>query len=377
MSRRPVVVLEALSVRSEPTGVAGAAGDLVTALAASDRGLDFVIVAAAPDAFAGVAGRPGWRVVVGPAAGGDLRRAWYVQRGMPALCRAVGADVLHCLQPVAPARPGCGLAVTVHDLAWRVLPQVVRRSRRLYYDAVIPRGWRSADLLLASSAATAAGLASAFPDLATRIRVTPLGTPTWIGRTPLPAPGGAQRPYFLFVGAREPRKNLPRLLDAYERLVAGCGAQAPGLVLAGPEGWLDGPLRERLARPALQGHVDIRGYCEPAALRALYGGALALVFPSLLEGFGLPILEAMACGLPVLTSDCGATAEVAGHAALLVDPHDTGAMHLALARLADDALLRARLAAGGPQRAREWTWERTADLTTGAYREILRLPRRR
>ena len=106
----------------------------------------------------------------------------------------------------------------------------------------------------------------------------------------------------------------------------------------------------------------------------MYGSALALVFPSLLEGFGLPILEAMACGVPVLTSDRGATAEVAGDAALLVDPHDTGALHLAMSRLADEGPLRARLSAGGRQRAREWTWERTADLTTGAYREILRSP---
>ncbi|MBK7772103.1 MAG: glycosyltransferase family 4 protein [bacterium] len=179
------------------------------------------------------------------------------------------------------------------------------------------------------------------------------------------------------MGAREPRKNLPRLLDAYERLVAGRGSASPDLVLAGPDGWLDGPLRERLARPGLAGRVEIRGYCEPAELRSLYGGALALVFPSLLEGFGLPILEAMACGLPVLTSDRGATAEVAGDAALLVDPHDTGALHLAMGRLADEAPLRARLAAGGPRRAREWTWDRTADLTTAAYREILRLPHRR
>lgn len=369
MSARPVVVLEALAARERPTGVAGAIEDLVRALAARDRGFAFVVVSAAPAAFGWLAGVPHWRVAP-VAADGDLRRAWFLQSGLPALCRAERATLLHCLQPVAPARPPCGQLVTVHDLGWRALPGSVQRGRRLYYDAFVPPGLRRADLLLASSQATAGHLRAEFPALAPRVRVTPLGTPGWVAATSAAAGAAPTRPYFLFVGTREPRKNLPRLLDAYTALVADRGESAPDLLLVGPGGWLDGPLRERLERPLLRGRVTTRGWCEREVLRALYEGAVALAYPSLLEGFGLPILEAMACGVPVLTASGGATGEVAGRDALLVDPRDTGALAAALARLADDPALRARLREAGPAHASAWSWESTADLTTAAYEEV-------
>jgi glycosyltransferase involved in cell wall biosynthesis len=378
MTARPTIVLEALSVREQPTGVAGSILELVRALAARDRGFSFVVAAASREPFAHLAGVPHWRVAVCPDVERNLDRAWFIQRRLPALCREAGAGLLHSLQLVAPVRPCCPLVVTVHDLAWREFPGVVQRPRRLYYDIVVPAGLRRARLILASSEATGRHLAAHFPRLAERVRVTPLGTPTWIfeaAEPPLEA--STSRPFFLFVGALEPRKNLPRLLEAYERLLDVHGDQTPDLRLVGPDGWLMAPLRERLARPALRGRVVVRGYCDRRELRRLYGTAVALVFPSLHEGFGLPVLEAMACGLPVLTADRGALAEVAGQDALLVDPLDVGAIAAALERLLTDAGLRARLQRGGPARARHWDWERTADLTTAAYAEILSGPRRR
>ncbi len=367
MSGRPRIVLEALAVHGRPTGVAGAAVDLVTALAARDRGFDFVVVAAGAGPFAAVAGRPGWRVVVPPGVATGAGRALFRRRGLAELCRREGAAALHALQPVAPARAPCPLLVTVHDVAWRDLPGAVPWRRRLYYDLTIPAGLRRAALVLASSEATAALLARHFPAVAARVRVTPLGTPAWVRDTaPGPLPPGA-RPFFLFVGTREPRKNLPRLLDAYADLLAARGGDAPDLVLAGPDGWQGRPLRRSLGRPELRGRVRVEGWCDRPALKALYAAARALVFPSLQEGFGLPVLEAMACGLPVLTSAAGALAEVAAAQALLVDPRDRAALTAALGRLAADDALCARLRAGGPARAALWTWERTADLTTEAY----------
>jgi glycosyltransferase involved in cell wall biosynthesis len=378
VTARPTIVLEALSVREQPTGVAGAVMDLVRALAARDRGFDFVIAAASPAPFAEVACVPHWRVVHCPGADSDLRRPWFIQRGLPAFCRGIGADLLHSLQLVAPARTPCPLVVTVHDLAWRELPGMVPRSRRLYYGIVVPAGLRRARLLLASSTETARHLAADFPGTAPRVRVTPLGTPTWILEEGEPvAPAPPVRPFLLFVGTREPRKNLPRLLDAYEKLLAERGDAAPDLRLVGPAGWLMGPLDERLGRPSLRERVTVQGYCDRPELRRLYATAEALVFPSLSEGFGLPVLEAMACGLPVLTSNRGALAEVAGDDALLVDPLDVGAMAEALGRLVADGDLRDRLRRGGPERARQWDWARTADLTAAAYEEILGGPGRR
>lgn len=369
MTARPLIVLEALAVRGRPTGVAGGARELVTALAAQDRGCDFVVMAGNGTAFADLAGRPGWSVRVVDAADA-LRREWARQVLLPSACRRLGAALVHALQPVAPWAAPCPVVLTVHDLAWRTLPEVIAQPRRAWLRAAVPVSLGRARLLLANSRTTAEALAAAFPRLAARVREVPHGTPVWAleGTGPREAPPG--RGFFLWVGTLEPRKNLPRLLDAYEMLLARTLGEAPDLCLAGPPGWGLGPVAERLARPALAGRVRLTGWCGPDELRALYATATALVFPSLDEGFGLPVLEAMGCGLPVLTADRGATAEVAGGDALLVDPRDTAALAEAMARLAGDPALRERLARAGRLRAAAWTWERTADLTAAAYAEI-------
>jgi glycosyltransferase involved in cell wall biosynthesis len=263
--------------------------------------------------------------------------------------------------------------LTVHDLAWRTMPEVVGQPRRSWLGVVVPPSLARARLLLANSQATADALSGNFPAHAAKVRVVPHGTPSWALKvSPAEQPAPSARPFFLFVGTLEPRKNLPRLLAAYEKLLAMTDGQAPDLVLAGPGGWSMGPLLERLSRPALQGRVTRRGWLPDVELRRLYATALALVFPSLDEGFGLPVLEAMACGLPVLTSGCGALAEVAGPDAILVDPRDVDDLARGMQRLAGDPALRERLSVAGPARAAQWTWARTADLTTAAYAEITR-----
>lgn len=373
---RPVVVIEALSIRDRSTGVGQGAVELLRELAGRDRGLDFVVVAGSGTPLAWLADRPGWRLCV---AGGPRRgpREWARQVMVPALCRDVGASALHCLQPVAAFGAPCPVLLTVHDLAWRTMPEVIDQPRRSWLRAVIPPSLRRSSLLLANSEATATALRREFPPQAPRVRSVPHGTPGWALAKAASGAGGARaaqpgrRPFFLFVGTMEPRKNLPRLLDAYELLVAGQAASCPDLCLAGPPGWGLGAVRERLAHPSLAGRVRVMGWCDDATLRELYDTALALVFPSLDEGFGLPILEAMACRLPVLTADRTATAEVAGAAALLVDPLSVPDIAAAMAALAADPGLRARLAAAGASRVAAWTWARTAELTAAAYAEVL------
>jgi glycosyltransferase involved in cell wall biosynthesis len=169
--------------------------------------------------------------------------------------------------------------------------------------------------------------------------------------------------FLLFVGTREPRKNLPRLLDA----VASLGAEAPPLVLVGPHGW--GPdITEQLASMPVPPRE--LGFVAAARLHDLYAAATVVCYPSLREGFGLPVLEAMAQGTPVVTSAGTATEEVAGDAGVLVDPLDTGSIAHAIADLLDDPERSARLGELGRRRAGELTWERCASAHVEIYREV-------
>ncbi len=373
--RRPVVVLDALLLRPRPTGVGRSILELTTALAAEDRGLDFVVLATHPEMLAAIAARPGWRVLGCPAAvGGTLRKAVFTQVRLPGLLRTLKADLLHCLQFVAPLGAPCPVVVTVHDLGYLRFPDTVEEPRRSYYRLFVPRSLRRAAAVVCNSEATSADVRARFPVVAGRVRTTPFGAPSWVWSMTPPALARAEDAPFLFVGTLEPRKNLERLLRAYRLFRQerrGRVGTVPALVLVGGRGWNDRGLRVLIGELCAEGALQLHDYCEPSELWRHYGSAGALLFPSLHEGFGLPILEAMAAGLPVLTADCGAMAEIAGDAALLVDPRDESAIAAALHRLCDDAALRRDLALRGRERAREWTWQRTAAATAQCYREVL------
>jgi|GEM_PF-285690 len=386
MADRPHVVLEALQVRENPAGTGRGIIDLCVALAARDRGLDFTVLTTTAGLFRELEGKTGWAVREIPTARrGALRKALYTQFGLPNLLRELGADLLHCLQFVAPLRPPCPLVATVHDLAWLDFPGTIEEPRRSYYRWLVPRSLAKADALVTNSEATTRETIRHFPGTAAKIFTTPHGTPRWVLERmdrpdPVTIPQSVTPPYFLFVGTREPRKNLVRLLAAYGEFLgsAAVGAAPPGsvphLVLVGGRGWKDASVRSTLGQWADEDSVTILDYCDDDVLWGLYRGAQALVFPSLNEGFGLPILEAMAAGLPVLTSDRGGTAEVAGSDALLVNPENVAEIGKAMERLAFDGELRARLGVAGPDRARQWSWARTADLTVDVYNELLDRP---
>jgi glycosyltransferase involved in cell wall biosynthesis len=199
------------------------------------------------------------------------------------------------------------------------------------------------------------------------------------GRSPTepaePASGPAPA-YLLYVGTLQPRKNLSRLIEAFARL-AGAPAFADvqqsdslRLVLAGRRGWLYDDLVAQVERLGLAGRVFFPGYVADADLPALYSGALAFVFPSLYEGFGLPVLEAGACGVPVITSNTSSLPEVAGDAALLVDPHDVDAIAEAMYRLVTDEALRAELVRRGFENVKRFSWEKCARETLAVLEEV-------
>jgi glycosyltransferase involved in cell wall biosynthesis len=170
--------------------------------------------------------------------------------------------------------------------------------------------------------------------------------------------------YLLYVGRLEPRKNLPRLLDAYRRLV-GRTPSLPPLILAGAPGW-----HWRETEPAIRrlgSAVKMLGYVAEDDLPALYAQARIFVYPSLYEGFGIPVLEALACGTPTITSNRSSTAEVAGGAAELVDPYDVADISAAIGRLLDNDLRRDELRRKGLARAAQFSWDRTATLTRDSY----------
>lgn len=372
---RPRVAIDALLLRPRPTGVGRAILDWTRALAARDHGLDFIVLCTHPELLDHLAERPGWTLAPCPAArGGTLRKAAWTQARLPGLLRELGADLLHTMQFIAPLRSPCPRVVTVHDLGYLRFPHTVEQPRSTYYRLLVPRSLAAAAAVVTNSRATRDDVRARFPGLGDRVVATPFGRPQWVDHQPAHPSHRPERAPFLFVGTLEPRKNLEGLLGAYGDFLAerrDSGRFSPDLVLVGGRGWRDSGIRAVLAPLVAGGHVTVQDYCGPEELWRRYGLARALLFPSLHEGFGFPILEAMQANLPVMTSDRGAMAEVAGDAALLVDPESRTRMVAALHRLADDPSLREDLAARGRRRCAEWDWSRTAADTVAVYRRIL------
>ncbi len=295
-----------------------------------------------------------------------LYEAWHLAR-RPAVQHATGpVDVIHATGVAVPPK-SAPLVVTVHDLAYVRDPGQFTRKGRRFFEQALRLTRRDADVVLCSSEATRRDCIDAgFDPL--RLRVVPLGVRAErVGEGDVAATVaryGLRRPYVLSVGTHEPRKNLPALIEAFRRL----GRDDLDLVLVGPAGWhvdLDAavaPIAER---------VRVLGFVPAVDRDALYGGAAVFCYPSTFEGFGLPVLEAMAQGTPVVTSAGTATEEAAGDAGIVVDPHDPAAIAAGLATVLDDEVLAARLRADGVARAAAFTWDRTAALTLEAYRSVL------
>jgi glycosyltransferase involved in cell wall biosynthesis len=299
----------------------------------------------------------------------------YEQLGLPLAGRRLGLDVFHfCDQAASAFAPAARTVVTVHDLAMARLPETFGR-RRARYKAVMTRlAVSRAVLAIADSAATKDDLVALLGADPATVRVVPLGVePRFAAAGEADAADaatalGLAAPYLLYVGRLEPRKNLPVLVDAYAAARRRHGVTA-SLVLAGSPGWLDEDLPGRAAAAGVGEHVRLIGHVADRLLPGLLHGAVAVAYPSRYEGFGLPVLEAMAAGSPVVTSTVSSLPEVAGDATLLVDPDDTDGLAEALGRLAGDEALRARLSSAGRARAATFTWERTAAETVAVYLE--------
>ncbi|MGB9723986.1 MAG: glycosyltransferase family 4 protein [Chloroflexia bacterium] len=279
-------------------------------------------------------------------------------------------DLFYSPDFVLPPQLGGRRLLTVHDLAFLVHPECAVPSLGWYLRRAVPRSIARADLLLADSEHTRQDLIRLLGVAPERVEVLYPGVePAFrpLERAALEearARYGLPERFLLTVGTIEPRKNLPRLLEALSGLPE---ALRLPLIVVGRPGWLYQATFAAVERYGLQGEVRFLGFVPQEDLPALYNLALALLYPSRYEGFGLPPLEAMACGTPVLTSRVSSLPEVVGEAAVLVDPADVSSIREGLRRLLEDADLRAHLREQGLARAREFTWEKSA----GRLREII------
>lgn len=301
-----------------------------------------------------------------------LRIAWE-HAALPLAARRDRLDLFHGPMTVLPRFLPCPSVVTVHDLAFLRWPEQVPARRYRYLAAGVRAATKRAARIIAVSASTKADITALLDVDPSRVAVTHLGVDARF-RPPSPEARAAFReqqeldkPYVLAVGNLEPRKNLPALLRAFARLAP----EVPhDLVLVGAEGWLTGEIHATLDVLRLGGRVRMTGFVGDDELPIWYGAADLFVFPSRYEGFGLPVVEAMACGTPVITSNLSSLPEVAGDAAVLVDPADDAAIADGMRRVLTDGDLAGELRRRGRGHAAGFTWERTAEQTVAVYREV-------
>ena len=284
-------------------------------------------------------------------------------------------DVYHSPDFIPPQRGGRRHVITVHDLNFLHYPQYLTDESRRYYNDQIEWAVRHADHILADSEASRQDMVTMLGVPAEKITVHMLGVDESFRPLPDADIAEARRTlelperYLLFVGTFEPRKNLVGLLEAYQMLVQRLPG-APPLVLAGNRGWLFDETMARIEALQLGDRVLWREGISQALMPALYNGAVALVTPSFYEGFGLPALEAMACGTVPIVSNRSSLPEVVGNVGLQVEPEDTAGIADALEQAVSDDAWRAHMAAAGLARARTFTWAKTAQITRAVYEAV-------
>ncbi len=276
-------------------------------------------------------------------------------------------DVLFVPSHVLPLYCPVPAVVTVHDLGYYHHPEAHRNFDRWYLSWTTQRHTRVAAHILADSLATKQDLVEVYKSTPDQISVVYLGRDETLKRTEdlhiidqTKSKYGIEGDYVLYLGTLQPRKNLVRLIEAFQQALTTTGQPDLKLVIAGKKGWLYNDIFQQVTKLGLVNRVVFPGYVDDSDKSALLSGALLYAFPSLYEGFGLPVLEAMACGVPVLTSNISSLPEVAGEATLLVNPYDTAEISEALVQLIQSSDLRQRLVRQGFQQIENFSWQSAA-----------------
>jgi len=297
------------------------------------------------------------------------------QQLLPGLARRAGVQLVHSLASTAPLRGRFRRVVTIHDLLYRMVPDAHFGLLGLGMRVLIPSAAHRSHRVIVDSQSTRADVRRHLRVPDRKIDVVELGVGTMFAGTPEPEPalrerhGLGARDVVLSVSAKRPHKNLLRLLDAVASLP---GATRPVLVIPGYATPHERALRQHAARLGIAQDVRFPGWISDAELEGLYALSALFIFPSLYEGFGLPVLEAMRRGVPVACSDRSSLPEIAGDAALLFDPDDTAAMSAAMRRVLADTALAERLRAAGIRQASRFSWAATARETAASYERAMR-----
>jgi len=302
----------------------------------------------------------------------------WTQTTLARRCAAWRADVLLAALTIGPVRGEVPFVSVVHDLTPWSHPEWHAARTLVGFLPLWERTAEQAARLVCVSQTTADDLQRRYPETAPRVRVVLNGVDPEL--TPGTDPAAAEmtrrrfaqgRRYILYLGTLEPRKNVETLVGACERLWSARRSR-PDLVLAGGVGWKTSNLHRRIARSPFRDKIHVTGYAPREVARELYRGAEVFVFPSLAEGFGLPLLEAMACGAPAVASTAPALREVGGDVALYADPRDTEAFARQIERALEDTSLAEQLRRAGPERARAFSWNDAGRQTAAVLREAAR-----
>jgi len=377
----PAVGIDYTAAYEQGAGIGRYVRELVRALAAQDAVTPYRLFVAGAERAA-LPPAPGPNFTWKPTRVSPLwfARLWHRARlPLPVELFAGRVALFHATDfTLPPVLPGVPTLLTVHDLSFVRAPETSTPVLKAYLDRVVPRSVRRAAHVLADSQATKDDLIALYRTPPEKITVLlsgvnrefrPVTDPAALAdvRAHYGIPPGVR--YVFSIGTVQPRKNYARLIAALAALGDDCADVH--LVIAGGRGWLEGPIYRAVEEHGLAARAHFVGFARDEDLPALYSGAACLAYPTLYEGFGFPVLEAMACGIPVVTSNISSLPEVAGDAALLVDPYDVPALSDALRRLLTDASLRAALVERGVRQAAGFTWERAARELRAVYRWLL------
>ncbi len=377
----PAIAIDYTPAWEQTAGIGRYARELTAALALQDQAKTFRLFVAGTS-LANLPPAPAANFTWQPTflAPRWLARLWHRARfPLPVEVFTGRIDLFHATDFVLPPTlPTTRKLLTVHDLSFARVPETASPPLKAYLDAVVPRSVSHADHILADSEATKRDLVDLYRTPAKKVTVLYSGVDkryrqindTAVLESMRAKYGLSGVKYVLSVGTVQPRKNYARVIEALALLRAS--GQDLHYAIAGGKGWLDDEIHQAIERTGMNSFVHLLGFVADEDLPALYNGARLLVLPSLYEGFGFPVLEAMACGTPVITSEISSLPEVAGEAALLVDPYDVDAIAKAMVALDNDKALRARLAEAGFEQAARFSWERSAAQLNAIYDIMLK-----
>ncbi|HUV27327.1 MAG TPA: glycosyltransferase family 1 protein [Anaerolineales bacterium] len=314
-----------------------------------------------------------WQIVKDRTPGSRL--IWEQTR-LPRLVKGTKVDLLHSLHYTRPMRLPCASVVTFHDMTFFLYPQLHTRARRMFFPSAIRASARQADALITVSESTRQDAIRLLAIDPGKIFTTHLGVDPSFRlidnddeKKTITAKYHLPENFILYLGTIEPRKNLPILVRAYRRLIDS--GMSHKLVLVGKYGWMYEEVLGLVKELDLEDMVCFTGYVSQDDLPLVYNLASLFVYPTIYEGFGLPVLEAMACGVPVISTRIASLPEIIGDAGILIPVNDVDALFDAMVRVLGDQTLREEFIRNGQLRSKKFSWERTAQLTRQVYQQVL------